>query len=77
MYYRLLAAQLLPEDLDRVLYLDPDVLIINPLEKLWSLGLDENLFAAAAHTGKTEIANNVKPCPVRGQIGIITIPAYC
>lgn len=26
MYYRLLAGQLLPEELDRVLYLDPDIL---------------------------------------------------
>lgn len=30
MYYRLLAAQLLPEGLHRVLYLDPDTLVINP-----------------------------------------------
>ena len=28
MYYRLLAAELLPRELDRVLYLDPDILVI-------------------------------------------------
>ena len=59
MYYRLLASRLLPESLDRVLYLDPDILIINALRPLWETELNGNLFAAAAHTGKTELANNV------------------
>lgn len=59
MYYRLLAPQLLPPELNRVLYLDPDILVINPLRPLWETELNGNLFAAAAHTGKTELANNV------------------
>lgn len=59
MYYRLLAAQLLPGALERILYLDPDILVINPLRPLWETGLNGDLFAAAAHTGKTELANNV------------------
>lgn len=59
MYYRLLAAQMLPEQVDRVIYLDPDILVINPLQALWETELGDNLFAAAAHTGKTEFANGV------------------
>ena len=59
MYYRLLAARLLPDTLDRVLYLDPDILVINPLRPLWETDLQGNLFAAAAHTGMTELANGV------------------
>lgn len=59
MYYRLLAGQLLPEDLSRILYLDPDILVINPLQDLWETDIGQVLFAAAAHTGKTELANNV------------------
>lgn len=59
MYYRMLAAQLLPPTLDRVLYLDPDILVINPLRPLWETALDDNLFAAAAHTGKTELVSSV------------------
>ena len=59
MYYRLLAPQLLPEHIRRVLYLDPDILVINPLRPLWELDLCGQLFAAAAHTGKTELANSV------------------
>lgn len=59
MYYRLLAPHLLPRCVQRVLYLDPDTLVINPLRPLWETDLKGNLFAAAAHTGKTELANSV------------------
>ncbi len=59
MYYRLLAGELLPENISRVLYLDPDILVINPLRPLWETGLQGCIFAAAAHTGMTELANNV------------------
>lgn len=59
MYYRLLAAQWLPVHLDKILYLDPDILVINPLYELWNTNIDNYLFAAASHTGKTEVANNV------------------
>lgn len=59
MYYRLLAGHLLPREVNRVLYLDPDILVINPLKPLWQMDLQGNLFAAAAHTGKTELANSL------------------
>ncbi len=59
MYYRLLAARFLPQSLERVLYLDPDLLIINPIAALWQMEMQGALFAAAPHTGMTELANNV------------------
>ncbi len=59
MYYRLLAPHLLPETVQRVLYLDPDILVLNPLRPLWETDLSGCLFAAAAHTGKTQLANDV------------------
>ena len=59
MYYRLLSGQFLPEQEKRVLYLDPDILVLNPLRPLWELDLGGKTLAAAAHTGKTELANNV------------------
>lgn len=59
MYYRLLSPLILPKELDRVLYLDPDILIINSLRPLWELNLDMKVFAAASHTGLTEIANDI------------------
>lgn len=59
MYYRLLSPHLLPESLERVLYLDPDILVINPVRPLWELDLGEYTFAAASHTGLTDIMNGV------------------
>lgn len=34
MYFRLLAGEILPADIHKVLYLDPDILVINPLDAL-------------------------------------------
>lgn len=59
MYYRLLSPLILPKELDRILYLDPDILIINPLRPLWESNLDGKVFAAASHTGLTDIANDI------------------
>lgn len=59
MYYRLLSPLILPQEVERVLYLDPDMLIINPLRPLWELNLCGKTFAAAAHTGLTEMANEI------------------
>ncbi len=49
MYYRLLAFKFLPESLDKILYLDPDILVINPIRPLYETDLDGYLFAAAYH----------------------------
>ncbi len=59
MYYRLLAPILLPEELERVLYLDPDILVINPIRPLWETRLGEAVFAAASHSGIFEFINGV------------------
>ena len=59
MYYRLLAPCFLPQKLHRILYLDPDILVINSLKPLWETDMKGRLFAAAAHTGKTNLANNI------------------
>lgn len=56
MYYRLLAAQLLPQTLDRILYLDPDVLVVGPLRPLYDLGLCDHLYAASVHKGLMDIS---------------------
>ena len=49
MYFRLLAHRLLPENLDRILYLDPDILVLNPIRSLYETELGNNLYAAAYH----------------------------
>ena len=49
MYYRLFASQYLPQELDRILYLDPDLVVINSLRSLYEIDFGDNLFAAASH----------------------------
>ena len=49
MYYRLLAFKFLPRTLERILYLDPDTLIINPIRELYELDMEGYLYAAAYH----------------------------
>ena len=49
-YYRLAAPLLLPHDLDRILYLDADTLVLNPLRSLYNMDFEGNLFAACTHT---------------------------
>lgn len=48
-YYRIFAARYLPRDLDRVLYLDPDIVILRPLRELYNMPLDGCYFAASTH----------------------------
>jgi len=59
MYYRLLAWQVLPDSLDKILYLDPDILVINPIDKLYEIDLSGYLFAAAGHTRLTPITKHI------------------
>ena len=59
MYYRLLAYKYLPKNLDKILYLDPDVLVLNSCENLYNMDLENNYFAAATHTIPTVQSANV------------------
>lgn len=63
MYYRLLAYTVLPEELDRILYLDPDILVINPITELYNLDLDGYLFAAAYHSIASRTLNQLRLSP--------------
>ena len=53
MYFRLLAFRLLPRELDRILYLDPDILILNPIRTLYRTDISGYLYAAAYHDKRT------------------------
>lgn len=59
MYYRLLSPLFLPTHLDKILYLDPDILVINSLKPLWEMDLEGNTFGAASHTGLVDIMNPI------------------
>ncbi|MGX7107495.1 glycosyltransferase family 8 protein [Hutsoniella sourekii] len=55
----MLAGEILPTTLDRALYLDPDILVINSLLDLWHLDLKDHVFAAASHTGLTDASTRI------------------
>lgn len=59
MYYRMMAPLMLPNGLERVLYLDPDILVINSVRPLWEMQLEDYSFAAASHSSIFEIIKDV------------------
>ena len=59
MYYRHLAFRVLPETVRKVIYLDPDILIINPLHPLWEINPEGHLFLAASHTEDNETLDDL------------------
>ncbi|MEF9983527.1 MAG: glycosyltransferase family 8 protein [Oscillospiraceae bacterium] len=46
MYYRIFASNFLPKTVDKALYLDPDMVIVNSLWELYNTNMGENFFAA-------------------------------
>lgn len=50
-YYRLYAAEFLPAEVDRILYLDPDIVINGSLGELYNIDFKGRFFAAASHNG--------------------------
>ena len=48
-FYRLLAFHILPKEVDRCLYLDPDIIIRKPLDDLYNTHLEGKYIAAAGH----------------------------
>lgn len=50
-YYRIFAAKYLPEELDRILYLDPDIIVNKSLRELYDMPMGTAFFAAASHIG--------------------------
>ena len=56
MYYRIFAATLLPESVERALYLDPDMIILSSLDELYQMDMGDQLFAAARSINKVSEA---------------------
>ena len=62
-YYRLLANEYLPKDLDKILYLDADILCLNDICPLYEIELGASLYAAASHgsdTNMTDLVNKLR-----------------
>lgn len=50
-YYRLLIADILPKEIDRVLYLDCDIIVNDSLEELWGIDMTGKAIAASPQIG--------------------------
>lgn len=48
-YYRIFAPVYLPEDVDRILYIDPDTVVINSLSEFYNADFGDNLIIGAKH----------------------------
>lgn len=64
MYYRIFATELLPKKLDRILWLDADIITIKSLETLYYMDLRGYSIAACGHREKDECVNliNSRAC---------------
>ncbi len=51
-YFRLFATKYLPENLDKILYLDSDTLVINKLDELYNMDFEGNFYIATTHVKK-------------------------
>lgn len=63
MYLWLFAPYVLPEDVDRALYLDPDIINLNNMHRFYDMDFEDNLFIAMDYEVKNRIVqpfNNLR-----------------
>ena len=49
-FYRLIAFEILPKEVERCIYLDPDTYILRSLKPLYDMDMGDNIIAAGSHT---------------------------
>lgn len=70
-YFRLLLDRLVPKDIDRIIYMDSDILVAGPLEELWATDLTNYVIAAVIDPA---VDNDHS---VRERIGLPPTAHYC
>lgn len=65
-YLRLVLGEVLPANLERVLYLDSDILVRRPLDELWSMDLQGCVLAAVAAPNEMDNCQRLQLDPERG-----------
>lgn len=51
-YFRIFASKYLPQNIEKILYLDADTLVINKLDELYKMDFEGNYYIAATHIRK-------------------------
>jgi lipopolysaccharide biosynthesis glycosyltransferase len=59
-FYRLLLTEIIPKDIDKILYLDPDIIINGPITKLYNKKFNNKLAIAAEVAADNSRWNNQK-----------------
>lgn len=60
-YYKLFASIYLPKEIDRILYLDPDIVVINSIKDFYHHPFKDNYYIATSHVfGIVKIFNNLR-----------------
>lgn len=74
-YARLFVSSVLPQNLDRVLYLDCDIIIKQPLDELWNLDMHGKTVAALkdAFSKWYQMNINLKPTDIMFNSGVMLI----
>ena len=70
---RLFAPDLLPKEVDRVLYLDSDTLITTDLQKLYNTDLENNIAGLIENYGKTWVRDGLYPFKKYYNSGVILL----
>ena len=78
MYYRIFASAFLPENVDRILYLDPDLVVLKSLEDFYLTEFGSNYFAAASHVNRplqkfNEMRLNIKTPYINSGVMLMNI----
>ncbi|OWK22704.1 hypothetical protein AJ87_44335 [Rhizobium yanglingense] len=75
-YYRLMLAELAPPDIDRVLYLDADLVVMGDIRELYASDLGEHAIGAVCDVGWTaRCSPSVFSCSP--SVLATSIPVYC
>lgn len=56
-YYRLVAAELLPIDLDRIIYLDCDIIVLGSIKQLWEVNLSGKALAGIENCPEKSVSH--------------------
>lgn len=79
-YYRLLIADILPECIDKVLYLDCDIIVNDSLEELWNIDMAEKAIAASPQIGSghdcERLGYPIEDCYFNAGVTLMNL-AYC
>lgn len=56
-YYRLFLSQILPDNIEKVIYLDGDILVLYSLKELWNIDMSDKAIAAVFDSFNNEISH--------------------